>query len=104
MNTIHSEVEERIHDIFTKIAEGDKLQSGDIEPLEQERLDEAIKTIAEVIHNWREQNHKRRNFSITIEATDEADADNLKKRIGLFLKELDNGDYLGRQIKIIVED
>lgn len=39
-------------------------------------------------------------MKITIEATDEADALALKKRIELFLKKLDKGDYCGRVVSI----
>ena len=38
---------------------------------------------------------------ITIETTDKADESHLKERIINFLKHLDNGDYLGREVKII---
>jgi len=41
---------------------------------------------------------------ITIETTDKADEQALFNRIRLFLEELDNGDYKGREIKIIEED
>lgn len=38
---------------------------------------------------------------ITIETTDEADEQALFKRLKIFLKSLDNGDYSGREIKIV---
>lgn len=40
---------------------------------------------------------------ITIETTDKADEQALYNRIELFLKDLNNGDYSGREIKIIGE-
>jgi len=40
------------------------------------------------------------NFNVVIEATDEADADALKKRIEEYLKVLDDGDYSGRVVEI----
>ena len=41
---------------------------------------------------------------ITIETTDEADEQALFKRVKEFLFKLDNGDYSGREVKIIKED
>lgn len=44
---------------------------------------------------------KGKDYSVLIECTDKADALALEIRIKKYLETLDNGDYCGREIKIM---
>ena len=44
--------------------------------------------------------NKKKEYYVCVDASDEADAENLKMRIKLHLKTLERGDWSGRVVKI----